>query len=200
MWSHRCRSDSSISEAAPGQQCFNATCAFRSMLIPFVSRAMLPICYSLLHSHCYLVSYIEGFRCAFAWFMSRIFVHFRQHSSLSSDMWTHSGASLLETLPFGHEQPTQPKAKYCATKPTANASTDEHLIELCRCISGKHFMWFGRLEWSPQLSWAPKRHGEWGGDLFRLQYDAGEATSRISLIEQEQRWWNAIIVYGHQIR
>lgn len=125
--------------------------------------------------------------------------HCRQHSSLPSDMRTHSGASLLKTLPQRHEQSTQPKANKYAAHATANASIDEHIVELCRCISGKYFVRIGRLQWSLELSWAPKRYRERSRDVFWLQYDGGKAPSVISLIEQEQRWWVSI-VYGHQIR
>lgn len=122
----------------------------------------------------------------------------RQHSSLPSDMRAHSGASLLKTISVCHEQSTQPEANYCAA--TANASTDEHVIELCRCISGKYFVRIGRLQWSLELSWASERHRERGGDVFRLQYDDGKAASLVSLVEQEQRRWVVAIMYGHQIR
>lgn len=56
---HRCRSGSSISEAAPAQRCSSATFAFKLMLIPFANKATLPICYLPSLSLCYLVS------CAF---------------------------------------------------------------------------------------------------------------------------------------
>lgn len=74
VWSRRCRSDSSISAAAPALLCSNAMWGSKLTLIPFASKAMLPICYLLSHSHCYLVGRFNDFpRSLFIrWFLGNI--------------------------------------------------------------------------------------------------------------------------------